>query len=85
MLDAPKKQLIRIDTSGHRPLFEQSDLFHELMIKTVLPSDIAVNLPATVSAQGAGFVHNRVQRSATERSINSTVARGSSTSITSLW
>src|SRR6476660_7474149 len=27
LLDAPAKQLITFDTSGHRPLFEQPDLF----------------------------------------------------------
>jgi pimeloyl-ACP methyl ester carboxylesterase len=36
LLDAPAKKLIIFDTSGHRPLFEQPDLFHELMTKTVL-------------------------------------------------
>jgi proline iminopeptidase len=36
MLDAPKKQLIFLDTSGHRPLFEQPELFHQVMTETVL-------------------------------------------------
>ena len=35
-LDAPTKQWITFYTSGHRPLFEQPDLFHQLMIDTVL-------------------------------------------------
>jgi proline iminopeptidase len=35
-LDAPTKQWITFDTSGHRPLFEQPDLFHQLMTDTVL-------------------------------------------------
>jgi proline iminopeptidase len=37
MLDAPKKQLIVLDTSGHRPLFEQPERFHRVMTETVLP------------------------------------------------
>ena len=37
LLDAPKKRLIRFETSGHRPLFEQPDRFHAVMIETVLP------------------------------------------------
>ncbi len=36
LLDAPAKQLIIFDTSGHRPLFEQPDRFHQLMTDTVL-------------------------------------------------
>ena len=36
LLDAPTKQLITFDTSGHRPLFEQPDLFHKTMTDTVL-------------------------------------------------
>ena len=36
LLDAPAKQLIMFDTSGHRPLFEQPELFHQLMTETVL-------------------------------------------------
>ena len=36
LLDAPDKQLITFDTSGHRPLFEQPDRFHHLMSDTVL-------------------------------------------------
>jgi pimeloyl-ACP methyl ester carboxylesterase len=35
-LDAPTKQWITFDTSGHRPLFEQPDLFHQTMTDTVL-------------------------------------------------
>ena len=36
LLDAPTKQWITFDTSGHRPLFEQPDLFHQKMTDTVL-------------------------------------------------
>jgi pimeloyl-ACP methyl ester carboxylesterase len=36
LLEAPTKHLIIFDTSGHRPLFEQPDLFHQLMTDTVL-------------------------------------------------
>lgn len=36
MLEAPYKEMIVFDTSGHRPLFEQPDRFHEVMIETVL-------------------------------------------------
>lgn len=36
MLDAPAKQWILFDTSGHRPLFEQPELFHTVMTETVL-------------------------------------------------
>jgi proline iminopeptidase len=36
LLDAPTKQWITFDTSGHRPLFEQPDLFHQQMVDTVL-------------------------------------------------
>jgi proline iminopeptidase len=36
LLDAPAKHLITFDTSGHRPLFEQPDLFGQLMSTTVL-------------------------------------------------
>ena len=35
LLDAPSKQLVTFDTSGHRPLWEQPDQFHDLML-TVL-------------------------------------------------
>ena len=37
MLSAPHKQLVLFDTSGHRPLFEQPELFNQMMTKTVLP------------------------------------------------
>ena len=36
LLDAPTKQWITFDTSGHRPLFEQPDLFHQKMTDIVL-------------------------------------------------
>jgi pimeloyl-ACP methyl ester carboxylesterase len=36
LLDAPTKRWITFDTSGHRALFEQPDLFHQQMRDTVL-------------------------------------------------
>jgi proline iminopeptidase len=36
MLEAPHKEMIVFDTSGHRPLFEQPELFHQVMTQTVL-------------------------------------------------
>jgi proline iminopeptidase len=36
MLEAPHKEMIVFDTSGHRPLFEQPDRFHQVMTQTVL-------------------------------------------------
>ncbi len=36
MLDAPSKDLVVLDTSGHRPLFEQPEEFVEYMNETVL-------------------------------------------------
>jgi pimeloyl-ACP methyl ester carboxylesterase len=36
MLDAPHKELVVLGTSGHRPIFEQPDRFHEVMTGTVL-------------------------------------------------
>ena len=36
MLEAPAKKLIVFDTSGHRPLFEQPELFSTFMTETVL-------------------------------------------------
>ena len=36
MLEAPDKEMIVFDTSGHRPLFEQPDRFHQVMTETVL-------------------------------------------------
>ncbi|HEX6247063.1 MAG TPA: alpha/beta hydrolase [Nocardioidaceae bacterium] len=36
MLDAPSKELVVFDTSGHRPLWEQPDEFHDLMTEKVL-------------------------------------------------
>ena len=38
MIDAPTKELAVLDTSGHRPLFEQPDEFVEVMVETVLAS-----------------------------------------------
>lgn len=35
-LQAPTKRWIEFPTSGHRPLFEQPELFHQLMTQTVL-------------------------------------------------
>jgi pimeloyl-ACP methyl ester carboxylesterase len=37
LLTAPKKQLIVLDTAGHRSLFERPDLFNQVMTTTVLP------------------------------------------------
>ncbi|MDT7786051.1 MAG: proline iminopeptidase [Pseudonocardiales bacterium] len=36
MLDAPRKQLTVAETSGHRPLWEQPEQFHDFMTNTVL-------------------------------------------------
>ncbi len=36
-LDAPAKQWVEFDTSGHRPIFEQPEEFADLMTDTVLP------------------------------------------------
>ena len=36
-LDAPSKQWVEFDTSGHRPIFEQPEKFSDLMTHTVLP------------------------------------------------
>jgi len=36
MLQAPNKEMIVLDTSGHRSLFEQPDRFHQVMTETVL-------------------------------------------------
>ncbi|MEQ8719054.1 MAG: alpha/beta hydrolase [Acidimicrobiales bacterium] len=38
MLDAPVKELVVLDTSGHRPLFEQPDEFVDFMVDVVLPA-----------------------------------------------
>lgn len=36
MLDAPTKTVAHLDTSGHRPLFEQPDRFVEHLVETIL-------------------------------------------------
>jgi len=36
MIDAPIKDLVMLDTSGHRPLWEQPDEFTDYMVNTVL-------------------------------------------------
>lgn len=36
MIDAPIKDLDVLDTSGHRPLWEQPDEFVDYMVTTVL-------------------------------------------------
>ncbi len=36
-LAAPHKEWIELGTSGHRPLFEQPEEFHEVMVERVLP------------------------------------------------
>ena len=38
MIDAPTKELAVLDTSGHRPLFEQPDAFVDFMVGAVLSS-----------------------------------------------
>lgn len=38
MIDAPTKDLVVLDTSGHRPLWEQPDEFVAYLIDTVLPA-----------------------------------------------
>jgi proline iminopeptidase len=35
-LEAPRKEMVVLETSGHRPLFEQPREFHQVMVKTVL-------------------------------------------------
>lgn len=40
-LAAPSKRWIEFDTSGHRPLFEQPERFHEVMTRTVLADTAA--------------------------------------------
>ncbi len=35
-LQAPSKQWVEFPTSGHSPLFEQPELFHQLMTRTVV-------------------------------------------------
>jgi pimeloyl-ACP methyl ester carboxylesterase len=42
MLEAPSKEMIVFETSGHRPLFEQPDLFHQVMTETVLAETMPV-------------------------------------------
>lgn len=37
MLEAPHKQLIFFERSGHGMIWEEADLFHDLMIQTVVP------------------------------------------------
>ncbi len=41
MLTAPSKDLVVFDTSGHRPLFEQPDVFVSYMVDTVLAETTA--------------------------------------------
>lgn len=36
LLEAPSKDMVRLDTSGHRPLFEQPDEFTTYMVRSVL-------------------------------------------------
>ena len=36
ILEAPSKEMVVFETSGHRPLFEQPDLFHQFMTEAVL-------------------------------------------------
>lgn len=37
LLDAPSKELVVLDTSGHRPLFEQPDEFVDALVEHVVP------------------------------------------------
>ncbi len=37
LLKAPKKELIFFEDSGHGMIWEQADLFHRLMVATILP------------------------------------------------
>ena len=37
LLQAPSKQLVFFEDSGHGMIWEEADLFHSLMVKTVLP------------------------------------------------
>ena len=37
MIDAPQKQLYFFEESGHGMIWEEADLFHDLMINTILP------------------------------------------------
>lgn len=38
LLEAPSKQLIFFENSGHGMIWEEADLFHRLMVETVLPA-----------------------------------------------
>lgn len=37
LLEAPKKELIFFENSGHGMIWEEADLFHRLMVETILP------------------------------------------------
>jgi hypothetical protein len=37
LLEAPSKQLIFFENSGHCMIWEEASLFHTLMVETVLP------------------------------------------------
>jgi pimeloyl-ACP methyl ester carboxylesterase len=45
-VDAPVKDLVVLDTSGHRPLFEQPDEFVDYLVDTVLPAAPATDAEA---------------------------------------
>jgi proline iminopeptidase len=47
MVDAPVKDMVVFDTSGHRPLFEQPDQFVGYMVDTVLAGDVPTEAEAT--------------------------------------
>jgi pimeloyl-ACP methyl ester carboxylesterase len=47
MVDAPVKDLVVFDTSGHRPLFEQPDEFVDYLVDTVLAGDIPTETETT--------------------------------------
>jgi pimeloyl-ACP methyl ester carboxylesterase len=36
MFQAPRKGVVVLDTSGHRPMFEQADEFQDVMVRNVL-------------------------------------------------